>query len=486
MPHSDPTPAVSPSSVAVVADTAVTEAAARVHAALSGPGGPFAVVREEDGPQAGSLVYADGPRTLREFVETTWAFGDQPFLIAGERSCSYGEFFAAASALACRLSERYGLRPGDRVVVAMRNCPEWQIAFWAAQLAGLVAVPLDARWTEDEFTYALDDCGPGALLVDGERLPLVADWARRAGARVIVFHGEDHHRAQEDRVERYEDLPAPDPFAAPPDVEIRPEDDATIIYTSGTAGRPRGAVATQLAQAGAARNPRFHEAASALGRGVIPGQGPAPVTLLTFPFFHVAAFAGLCAAMSAGGAVVLMREWDAQEALRLIREHRVTQYSGAPATALQLLAEAARTDDALESLRVLETGGAAAPRDLVARLTARYGERIEPRNGYGPAETGGCVMANLGAEYRLHPGSAGRPTPSTEVRIAGPSGEALPEGETGELWLRGQALARGYWQDEEATAQAFTGGWFRTGDLAAIRDGRVDVADGASRSVRGG
>ncbi|RPK49383.1 Long-chain-fatty-acid--CoA ligase [Streptomyces sp. ADI92-24] len=461
-----------------------------MEAALTGPGGPFAVVRAEDGPQAGSLVYADGPRTLREFVETTWAFGDQPFLIAGERSYSYGEFFAAASALACRLSETYGLRPGDRAVVAMRNHPEWQIAFWAVQLAGLVAVPLNAWWTEEEFTYALDDSGPRVLLVDGERMPRVAAWARSSEARVIVFHDEEREArgAVPPRgVEWYEDLPAPDPFAAPPEVEIRPEDDATIIYTSGTTGRPKGAVATQLAQAGAARNPRFHAAASALSRGVIPGQGPAPVSLLTFPFFHVAAFTSFYAAMSAGGALVLMRKWDAEEALRLIREHGVTHYAGVPATALQLLAAATREGDGLESLQMLNTGGAAAPPDLVARLTARYGERIEPRNGYGLTETSGGVMANFGEDYRLHPGSVGRPTPTTEVRIAGPAGDVLPEGEVGELWLRGQALVRGYWRDEAATAQAFSGGWFRTGDLAVVHEGRVSVVDRLKDMViRGG
>ncbi|MEV7401612.1 class I adenylate-forming enzyme family protein [Streptomyces sp. NPDC091267] len=462
----------------------------------------FAVVRAEDGPQAGSLVYADGPRTLREFVETTWAFGDRTFLIAGERSYTYAEFFAAASALACRLSETYGLRPGDRAVVAMRNHPEWQIAFWAAQLAGLVAVPLNAWWTEDEFTYALDDCGPRVLLVDGERMPRVGAWAARSGARVIVFHDEEREgreasagagecyegrEASAGAVEWYEDLPAPDPLAAPPEVEIRPEDDATIIYTSGTTGRPKGAVATHLAQAGAARNPRFHAAASALNRGIIPGQGPAPVVLLTFPFFHVAAFTSFYAAMSAGGTLVLMHKWDAQEALKLIREHGVMQYAGVPATALQLLAAAARDEDGLESLQMLNTGGAAAPPDLVARLTARYGERIEPRNGYGLTETSGGVLANFGAGYRLHPGSVGRPTPTTEVRIAGPAGEELPEGGIGELWLRGQALVRGYWQDEAATARAFTDGWFRTGDLAVVHEGRVSIVDRIKDMViRGG
>ncbi|GGT34922.1 fatty acid--CoA ligase [Streptomyces atratus] len=486
MPHTDPTPATpDPDAQASAADAeAAADAVARIEAALTGPGAPFAVVRVEDGVNAGSLVYADGPRTLREFVEATWAFGDRPFLIAGERSYSYAEFFAAASALACRMTGTYGLRRGDRAVVAMRNHPEWQIAFWAAQLAGLVAVPLNAWWTEDEFTYALDDSEPRVLLVDGERLPRVAGWAAKNGARVVVFHEEG---AVPDGVERYEDLPAPDPLAAPPEVEILPEDDATIIYTSGTTGRPKGAVATHLAQVGAALNPRYHAAASMLGRGIIPGQGPAPVSLLTFPFFHVAAFTGFYAAMAAGGTLVLMRKWDAEEALRLIREHRVTHYAGVPATALQLLAAAEHAGDGLESLQMLSTGGAAAPPDLVAQLTARHGDRIEPRNGYGLTETSGGVLANFGAEYRLHPAGVGRPTPATEVRIAGPAGEPLTEGEVGELWLRGQSLVRGYWRDEAATAQAFTDGWFRTGDLAVVHEGRVSVVDRIKDMViRGG
>ncbi|WP_455351216.1 class I adenylate-forming enzyme family protein [Streptomyces sp. SYSU K217416] len=460
-------------------------------ARLTAAGAPFAVVRAADG----SPEYADGPRTLREFVETTWAFGDRTFLVGEERTYSYGEFFAAASALARRLVDVYGLVPGDRAVVAMRNHPEWQIAFWAAQLAGLVAVPLNAWWTAEEFAYALDDCEPRVLLVDGERLPRVVPWLRRQQdpPRTVVFHhdGADGGGIGDgvgERVERYEELPAPDPLLAPPAVDVRPEDDATIIYTSGTTGRPKGAVATHLAQAGAAMNPRYLAALSALGRGQIPGQGPAPVSLMTFPFFHVAAFTGLYAAMAAGGALVLLRKWDADKALRAIRAHRVTHYGGVPATALQLLDAAERDGDGLETLTMLNTGGAAAPPDLVARITARFGERVEPRNGYGLTETSGGVLANFGASYRKHPRSVGLPTPATEVRIAGPDGAELPEGEVGELWLRGQALVRGYWRDEKATAEAFRDGWFRTGDLATVHDGgRVSIVDRIKDMVvRGG
>ncbi|KQX57950.1 MULTISPECIES: class I adenylate-forming enzyme family protein [unclassified Streptomyces] len=437
-------------------------------ARLTAPGAPFAV---SEG------VYASGPRTLREFVEATWAYGDRVFLVSEDGATTYREFFDAACGLARRLAGEYGLRPGDRAVVAMRNLPEWQTAFWAAQLAGLVAVPLNAWWTEDEFAYALDDCAPGVLLVDGERVARVRAWARERKVPGIVFRGE-----AEDGFLAY--VPDTDPFLGPPDVDVLPEQDATVIYTSGTTGRPKGAVATHLAQAGAAMNPRYFAAAAALARGDVPGTGPAPVSLTTFPFFHVAAFTSFYAVMAAGGTLVMMRKWDADRALELIRAHGVTHYAGVPTTALQLLEAARAAGDDLATLTLLSTGGAAAPPGIVAGITEGYGERVEPRNGYGLTETCGGVLSNVGAEYRAHPGSVGRPTPTTEVRIEAPDAEGV-----GELWLRGQALVRGYWGNEEATRAAFSeDGWFRTGDLARVdADGRVTVVDRLTDMViRGG
>ncbi|MFI1657882.1 class I adenylate-forming enzyme family protein [Streptomyces sp. NPDC020472] len=435
---------------------------------LCAPGAPFAV---EDG------AYAGGPRTLREFVEVTWGHGDRTFLVSEDVRMTYREFFDAACGLARRLVGEYGLRPGDRAVVAMRNLPEWQIAFWAAQLAGLVAVPLNAWWTEDELAYALDDCAPGVLLVDGERVGRVREWAARSGVPGIVFRGE----AEEGFAAYVADT---DPLPGPPPVDVLPEHDATIVYTSGTTGRPKGAVATHRAQAGAAMNPRYFAAAAALARGEVPGTGPEIVSLTTFPFFHVAAFTSFYAVMAAGGTLVMMRKWDAERALGLIRDEGVTHFAGVPTTALQLLDLARGTGDPLTSLTLLSTGGAAAPPGIVAGLAEGYGERIEPRNGYGLTETCGGVLSNVGAEYRAHPGSVGRPSPVTEVRVERPDAEGV-----GELWLRGQCLVRGYWGDEAATRAAFTeDGWFRTGDLARVdADGRVAVVDRLTDMViRGG
>ncbi|MFD6989150.1 AMP-binding protein [Streptomyces sp. NPDC059943] len=276
-------------------------------AALTAPGAPFEVVRAENG----SLMYADGPRTLREFVETTWAYGERPFLVGGDGAVllTYGEFFAAATALANRFVDVHGLRPGDRAAVLMGDRPDWQTAFWATQLAGLVAVPLDAAWSREEAARVLDHCAPRVLLVDDERLP---DVAGRAGERMVVFGsggsgssgGSGGAAASVGLMERYEELPAPDPYAAPPDIEIRAEDDATILYGS-PADPLRGAVATQLAQAGAAMDARFRAAADVLGRGELPGLGPAPVTRLTSPFSGPAALFEVYGAMAAGGTLVL-------------------------------------------------------------------------------------------------------------------------------------------------------------------------------------
>ncbi|MEU6061975.1 class I adenylate-forming enzyme family protein [Streptomyces sp. NPDC047097] len=445
-------------------------------ALLTAPGAPFAVTTGPDGRR----TYADGPRTLREFAEVTWAYGERPFLVAEERTYTYGEFFAAACALARRFTEVYGLRRGDRAALAMRNHPEWQIAFWATQLAGLVAVPLNGWWTEEEFRYALDDCRPRLLLVDGERVARVRDWATAHAAHLLVFYAE-HGEAEE----RYEELPAADPALGPPEVDVRPEDDATIIYTSGTTGRPKGAVATHLAQAGAAANPRYHAALAALRAGTVPGLGPTPVSLTTFPFFHVAAFTSVYAVMAAGGTLVMMRKWDVRRALDLIHAHGVTHYAGVPTTALQLLDAAEADPRGLGPLTLLSTGGAAAPPGIAARCTGP----VEPRNGYGLTETSGGVLSHAGDDYRLHPGAVGRPTPATEVRVAGADGEPVADGEVGELWLRGQSLVRGYWEDPEATAAAFTpDGWFRTGDLATVDEGgRVAIVDRLKDMViRGG
>ncbi|MFC8450858.1 class I adenylate-forming enzyme family protein [Kitasatospora sp. NPDC057223] len=456
----------------------------RVQAALRAPGMPFAVTGTPAGPH-----YDDGPRTLRELLDATRAHGDRPFLLADGTVLTFAEHYARAAALAHRLLDGYGLRAGDRVVIAMSNLPEWQIAFWAAQAAGLVAVPLNAWWEAQELAYALDDCAPAVVIADRERADRIEPWlARRPAAdrpRLLTVGAPPRPWA-----ERFEDLPAPAPGTTSPDAPIDPGADATLLYTSGTTGRPKAVAATHAAWCAAAVTPRFFAATAVLcAGGELAGVRPQTV-LMTFPFFHVAAFTTMLPVMTGGGTAVLLRKWDPAEALRLIDLHRVTTFTGVPTTALGLLDAADLGGARLPSLAMISTGGAAAPPGLAPRITARFDGRVDVRNGYGLTETCGGVLANLGDRYREHPDSVGRPCPAVEVRIADPAdpaGAALPDGEVGELWLRGQQVFRGYRGDAAATGAAFRDGWFRTGDLARLRDGEVYIVDRLKDMViRGG
>ncbi|WP_051970183.1 class I adenylate-forming enzyme family protein [Kitasatospora azatica] len=445
---------------------------ARVQAALSAPGTPFHAVETPRGRR-----YVNGPAVLRDFLESTRAHGDRPFLVLDDSSHTFASHYAAAAALAHRCLAEYGLRPGDRVAIAMRNLLEWQVAFWATQLAGLIAVPLNAWWEAEELAHALDDCRPGLLVTDPERAERVAPWLAAQPERPWLLTVGVPGPATGERVERFEELPPPADGVSAPEVAISPEDDATIMYTSGTTGRPKGVVATQSAWCAATVGPRFFAATSALTAGRDLARIQPQTVLLTFPFFHVAAFTTLFPLMSNGGTAVLMRKWDPATALELITRHRVTTYSGVPATALGLLDAADATEHRLPGLAMINTGGAAAPPDLARRIRRRFDGRVEARNGYGLTETCGGVIANVGARYLEHPDSIGRPCPALAVRIADGAGQALPDGEVGELWLRGQAVFRGYWNQPEATAAAFTEDWFHTGDLACVRDGEIYVVD---------
>ncbi|MDH6124533.1 class I adenylate-forming enzyme family protein [Kitasatospora sp. GP82] len=448
---------------------------AHIQAALREPGAPFETVDTPRGHR-----YRHGPRTLRDLLNDTLAHGDRPFLIAGSGRWTFAEHHAAAAALAHHYRVEYGLRPGDRVVIAMRNLPEWQIAFWAAQLAGLVAVPLNAWWESPELAYALDDCAPRLIVADRERAERTGAWAAAHGVPLLTVEapGSGH--------DRLEELPLTG--LAAPEVDLAPGDTATVLYTSGTTGHPKGVVATHEAWCAAVLNPRFFAAASVLSAGGDLTRVEPQTVLMTFPFFHVAAFTSMFPLMATGGTAVLMRKWNAATALGLIAEHRVTTFVGVPATALGLLDAADSGQYPLPGLAMISTGGAAAPPELARRISRRFDGRVEARNGYGLTETCGGVIANLGARYVEQPDSIGRPAPAVEVRIAGPEGTALPDGEVGELWLRGQPIFSGYRNNPGATAAAFAdGGWFRTGDLACLRNGEVYIVDRLKDMViRGG
>jgi acyl-CoA synthetase (AMP-forming)/AMP-acid ligase II len=410
-------------------------------------------------------VYRNAPLSLRALLESTQRFSDRTFFIYGDEELGFAQHYAKVAALAHHL-RAMGVGKGDRIAIGMRNYPEWSISFWACQAIGAVAVAINAWWTGPEIAFALEDSTPSALLIDGERLerlaPLISAMpgvkaivvARRGDAGSGGMDFEDATNSGENQL---------------PHVEVGPSDYATILYTSGTTGKPKGAVATQRNHVTNYMNTML---AGAVARGLagdfsspdlldLPQSG----VLQTFPYFHIGGLTGLYLATATGARVALMYKWDPHEAVRLVERHRLTGVSGVPIVVRQLL-EAARLSGAdVTSLLGVTSGGASVPPDLIRQIETQFGGKASPGNGYGLTETTSAIITNGGADYFANPDSIGRPVPTCETIIADEQGSPLADGEIGELWVRGANIIPGYWRNSQATEAAFGGGWFRTGDL---------------------
>lgn len=418
-------------------------------------------------------VYVNAPGTLRDIALGLGNWGDRPFLAYKDERWTYAEQARIVAGLARALRDDYGLRKGDRMAVAMRNYPEWTPAFWASQLLGLVVVPLNAWWTSDELAYALEDAAPRLIIADAERSKLIAP--HLGDATLIEVRGNGD----------WEKLIASlDPAATPPDADVDPDDDATIMYTSGTTGRPKGAIGTHRNHV----TNLFNVALSGFVSAALAGGGEPPEpdpsapqtgTLCTFPLFHIAGLTTLYATALAGGRMVTQYKWDLAEARAIIHSERLTGVSGVPSVLRQLVADAADHPDDYESLLGIAMGGAPIPPDLVTRIGGEtFRMPVAASNGYGLTETTSAIVSNSGADYQARPDSVGRCLPGTDVRVVDPgTGKDVPEGEVGELWFYGPQIVRGYWNNPEATAAAFTDGWFHTGDLGRVTDGWVYVVD---------
>ena len=459
--------------------------AVSVRAALTGrftaPGEEFeVVVREVRGTPM--RVYSGGPQTVREILLDTAVFGDRPYLVYGRERWSYAEHLRQAAGIARCLTGEYGLRKGDRVAVTMRNYPEWSPVFYATQAVGLVVVPLNAWWTAAELGYALADSGARLVVADAERAASIAPQLPGLGdIGLIEVRGGERPapgaRAWADL------LAAIDQDATVPDADVHPDDDATILYTSGTTGRPKGAIGTHRNHCTNVRNTRLGAyVGAAIANG---GDPPAPDpdapqqgALCTFPLFHIAGITSLCYTAHIGGKLATQYRWDRAEALELIRRERLTGVSGVPTVMRQLVEDASAAPQQVGTLAGISMGGTPVPPDLIGRIDAGFASLVAPANGYGLTETTSAVVSNSGSDYVTHPDSVGRCAPGADVRVVDPAtGRDAAEGEVGELWFHGPNIVRGYWNNPDATAAAFTDGWFHSGDLGRVRDGWVYVVD---------
>ena len=462
-------------------------------AALTAPGQLFEM-DEVEIRGIPTRVWKNAPATLRTVLEQSRAHGDATFLVYEDERMTFEEHFRAAATLAKALGERFGVAPGDRVAIAMRNFPEWALAFWAAAAAGAVVVPVNAWWTGPELAYALADSGAKVLFADQERVARLGEhWGELPDLRQVIVARTAVEL--DSRHLRFEDVLGDVPDKADlPDVDLDPEDDATIFYTSGTTGKPKGAVGThrnictnQLSLAFVNARNRLRSKGAAQAE---PEDRTQNAYLLSVPFFHATGCHSVLVANTLfGGKLVIMHKWDPGRALELIERERVTTFGGVPAMVMQVLDHPDFDKRDLASVKSVGYGGAPAPPDLVRRIKEHF-PGGNPSNGYGLTETSSVTTMNAGDDYVRKPDSVGPPVPVCDVKVVGPEGsdEALPIGEVGELWIKGPNVVRGYWNKPEATAATFSDGWLHSGDVARIDDeGFVYIVDRAKDMViRGG
>jgi acyl-CoA synthetase (AMP-forming)/AMP-acid ligase II len=463
----------------------------QIEAILCAPGQPFEMetISVEGVP---TRCWKNAPPSLAALAQIARMHGDKTFLVYEDERVSYDAWFRAVATLAQHLRTE-GVGKGDRVALAMRNLPEWPVAFFAIVSIGAIAVPLNAWWTGAELAYGLADSGAKLLIADGERLDRIAPHLAELTALQVLLISRSHGDLPAS-ARRLEDvIGAPPAYGALtpaelPAAEIAPDDPATIFYTSGTTGNPKGALGSHRNMTTNIITTAYAGVRSSLRRGEAP-PAPEPAVLLTvIPLFHVTACsAGMTGVMFGGSTLVFMHKWDATRALEIIEREKVTATGGVPTIAWQLIEHPDRDKYDLSSLKTISYGGAPSAPELVRKIREVFGAL--PGNGWGMTETMATVTSHTAEDYLNRPDSCGPAVPVSDLKIMDADGETeLPVGQVGELWARGPQIVKGYWNKPEATAATFVDGWVRTGDLARLdEEGFCYIVDRAKDMIiRGG
>ncbi|HEX7168617.1 MAG TPA: class I adenylate-forming enzyme family protein [Acidimicrobiales bacterium] len=469
--------------------------AQEVEAMLTGPGGAFEVVTE-DVRGAPMKVFKQRMKSLREIPALAAARGDEEFVVHGERRYSFAEFVDLANSVSATLAA-HGVGRGDRVAVLSANNPEWCLAFWATVDLGAILVGLNGWWKTDEIVYGLQDSGAKVLVADKGRFERVKAELGALPDLEVVFLAdcapEDVGMSDDSRVHRFDDLlqRRGEPI---PDTPIDEDDEAVIFYTSGTTGRPKGAISTHRSMISNLMGTLYSSFSTAMAN---PGAslidpGAKNASLLTSPLFHVSGcHSGLVVGMLAGIKLVIpVGKFEPDKAMQLIQDEKITVWATVPTMVWRVVEHPRRHDYDLSTVSAVAYGGSPSAAELQRRVHETFPNVRSTSNAYGLTESSSAVTINSGKDNATRPDSVGRPLPVIDVKVVSPETEEdLPIGSTGEVWLRGPHIMPGYWRKPEATAETLTAdGWLRTGDLGHVDDdGFLYITDRAKDMIiRGG
>ena len=459
---------------------------AEVRAQLTGPGGMFEVVLE---PVLGrpTEVYKERMRSLRQVAEVGLMRGDdQIFIVYGDRTYGFGTFVRTANGVAHALREQYGLAKGDRVAVLSQNNPEWCLTFWATVSQAAVLVGLNGWWTTDEIVYGLQDSGAKVLVADQRRFERVASHLDEAPDLQHVFLVDcspaDVGMEGDPRLHSFAELTG-DPRDDFVDQEHAEDDDAVIFYTSGTTGRPKGAISTHRSMIANLQNTLYGAVAGSMSGGAsLPDTASGQnVSLFTSPLFHVSGCHSTLVVGLLAGLKLVMPEgrFLPETALQLIQDHRVTVWATVPTMVWRVCEHPDRHDYDLSSVRSVAFGGSPSADELQRMIRETFPNVSSTANAYGLTETSSVATVISGQDAVERPTSVGPPVPTVKVKIVDENGGELGPHETGEVCITGPILMKGYWNKPEATAEAIDAdGWLHTGDIGHLdEDGFLYITD---------
>ncbi len=437
-------------------------------ATICAPGQPFEVMeRVVDGVT--NRVFKNAPETVRDFFDLARGV-DATFLVYEDEEWTFDEVMKEVDALAFALVHHFDIKVGDRVGIAMRNLPEWVVSFAAILSVGAISVSLNAWWTEDELDYAINDSGLALLIADSERLARAENVCARANVAMLGVR-LDELQPRGPGVELWNEVLARG--EAMPAVSIGAHDDATILYTSGTTGFPKGAVSTHgaICQTIMAFSCAASINSARRGPKKDVGSGAPPSFILIVPLFHVTGcIAVMMGCFSWHLKLVMMYRWEPERALALIERHQVSNFVGVPTQSWDLLECPNFAKYDTSSLTAVGGGGAPAPPALVKRVDHAFSHG-RPSLVFGMTETNAFGIGIFGDDYLSHPTSTGNTTNVVmDVEIRDDQSRAVARNEHGEIWLRSPTLIRGYWGRPQDSAAALVDGWLRTGDLGRIDD----------------
>lgn len=454
---------------------------------LTAANAPFEVITR-DVRGVPTRCFKNTPNDMRLFWLATAQHGDNDYIVYKDERYTYAQTHQLVASTANWLKQQ-GIGQGDRVAVSMRNYPEWVISYWAIVSMGAVVVGMNAWWTPAEMEMSFAEAEPKILICDSERLQRLQQMdGEIEGLKVVAVRTKDELPAS---VVDWSEVISASPEL--PDATIDQDDPACIFFTSGTTAFPKGAI---LTHAGCTNNimgagfiGEIHKESlrRAHNLDAMP-EDPVPASIIASPLFHVTATnGGVHLASAGGGKLCFMYKWDATQALEIIQKEQIVGIVGTPTMAREVLLHPDFSQYNTSSLRSLGGGGAALQPDLAEKI-ATMTEAAMPATGYGMTETCGYIAGSVGPHLINRPTSVGRALPNYEVKIVNDDDELLPTGEAGHLLIRGIQVIKGYFNREDATAEAITNGWLRTGDIAFMdEDEYIHLVDRAKEMViRGG